>query len=626
MRIALIHSDFLEFEAKKKTKVAEDIPDDMKQGRVEEALVCFLAVEKADEADVDAIALKVSNEIVAVAEQVKPERIVLYPYVHFLFGAEPAGPNKSIKILKRMETFLQAGGWDVHRSPFGWYKGFTIKCKGHPLSELTRIIYAGEAGGAQEEQEVVSQALKEEEEVKHTLNVLTPNGSLHPSDSFNYQKFPDLKRFYNYEVSGVRSVDRIPPHVTLMQRLEIADYEPGSDQGNMRWYPKGELIKNLLEDHITGVTVNYGGMPVETPLMYDYHHPALEKYLNRFPARQYTLMSGTKKYFMRFAACFGQFLMKHNMNITYRNLPLRMYELTRYSFRREQAGELVGLRRLRAFTMPDMHTVCKDMAQSKSEFFNQYKLSCDIMDDLGLNYQVVFRVVKDFYEDNKEWVQEMIRIIDRPALIEIWDKRYAYFVVKFEFNFVDALDKCSALSTVQIDVENSERFSISYVDEKDSKHTPLLLHCSISGAVERDIYAMLETAHMTAEKGGIAQLPVWLAPTQVRVIPVAERHKEGAEALTGSIRGKNIRVDIDDTDETVGKRIRNAEKEWIPYIIVFGDKEADGGELAVRVRSTKKQEGLSEDNLVSRIKEETADKPFRHLYLPMRLSVRPTFR
>jgi len=626
LRIALIHSDFLEFEAKKKTKVAEDIPDDMKQGRVEEALVCFLAVEKADEADVDAIALKVSNEIVSVAEQVKPERIVLYPYVHFLFGADPASPNKSIKILKRMETFLKAGEWEVHRSPFGWYKGFTIKCKGHPLSELTRIIYAGEAGGAQEEEEVVSQALKEEEEVKHTLNVLTPDGSLHPSDTFNYMKFPDLKRFYNYEVSGVRSVDRIPPHVTLMQRLEIADYEPGSDQGNMRWYPKGELIKNLLEDHITGVTVNYGGMPVETPLMYDYHHPALEKYLNRFPARQYTLMSGTKKYFMRFAACFGQFLMKRNMNITYRNLPLRMYELTRYSFRREQAGELVGLRRLRAFTMPDMHTVCKDMDQSKSEFFNQYKLSCDIMDDLGLNYQVVFRVVKDFYEDNKEWVQEMIRIIDRPALIEIWDKRYAYFVVKFEFNFVDALDKCSALSTVQIDVENSERFGISYIDEKDSKHTPFLLHCSISGAVERDIYAMLETAHMSAEKGGVAQLPVWLAPTQVRVIPVAERHKEGAEALSVSIRSNDIRVDIDDTDETVGKRIRNAAKEWVPYIIVFGDKEAEGGELAVRVRSTKEQEGLTKDSLVSRIKEETAGKPFRHLYLPMRLSVRPTFR
>ena len=206
-----------------------------------------------------------------------------------------------------------------------------------------------------------------------------PDGSLVPIEEFKFKGHTNLQKFSQYEIKKARAVTVMPPHVTLMKRLEIADYEPGSDPGNIRWYPKGRMIKSLLEQYVTARVAAYGGMEVETPIMYDFNHPSLKSYLNRFPARQYTLKSEDKELFLRFAACFGQFLMAHDAQISYKQLPIKLYELTRYSFRREKSGEVVGLKRLRAFTMPDCHALCADLDQAKKEFMVRFNLCIDVL-------------------------------------------------------------------------------------------------------------------------------------------------------------------------------------------------------------------------------------------------------
>ncbi len=426
----------------------------------------------------------------------------------------------------------------------------------------------------------------------------------------------------------------VPPHVELMRRLELADYESGSDPGNMRYYPKGRLIKSLLERYILNKGIEYGAMEVETPIMYDMDHPTLRKYLDRFPARQYSIESEKKNLFLRFSACFGQFLMNHDMTISYRDLPLKMIEMTRYSFRREQRGELVGLKRLRSFTMPDMHTLCENMDQAMEEFKNQYKLCIEVLREIGLNlddYEVAIRFTKDFYEKNRELIKDLVDIVEKPVLIEIWDKRYFYFVLKFEFNFVDALDKASALSTVQIDVENSERYGISYVDVDGGEKFPIILHCSPSGAIERCIYALLEKAHLKMEGGFLPTLPIWLSPVQVRVIPVSSAHLDYAKEVHDTLKKSSIRADLDDRDETLGKKIRDAGREWINYTVVVGDKEVRERTITVTVREgskideAKKKEIKVED-LIKEIREECKDMVYMPLSLPDRLSVRPRFR
>ncbi|MGH1569316.1 MAG: threonine--tRNA ligase, partial [Nitrosopumilus sp.] len=333
----------------------------------------------------------------------------------------------------------------------------------------------------------------------------------------------------------------------------------------------------------------YGGYEVETPIMYDSEHPSMVSYFNRFPARQYNIDSEGKKLFLRFAACFGQFLMANQYQLSYKNLPYKLYELTRYSFRREQSGELVGLRRLRAFTMPDCHAFCKDMAQAVDEIKVRFDLSQSVLRELGIDeadYDMAIRFTEDFYNENKPAIEELVKRHGRPVLVEMWKEKFFYFVLKWEFNFVDGLGKASALSTDQIDVENGNRYDIDFVDENNIKQHPIILHNSPSGAIERIIYALLEKAAKDSYEGRKPQFPLWLAPTQVRIIPLKEEFHEFTQNLSDKISTNNVRVDIDDRNESIGKRIREAEKEWIRYILVIGEKEVNSQNLSIRDRQT----------------------------------------
>ncbi|ADI73400.1 threonyl-tRNA synthetase [Methanohalobium evestigatum Z-7303] len=636
MRLLLVHSDYIEYEVKKSTPVAEKVDESQKSGRLEEALTVFLAVEKPDESDIDEIVKRTVDEIKNVMGQINTDRIMLYPYAHL--SNELSSPDTAVKALKKIEKEL-SDKYEVKRAPFGWYKSFNINCKGHPLSELSRTIRleststsaTGESTGFEsEEEEVVSEALKAEETAKSYWYVLTPDGELRDVDSFDFSDHSNLERFVNYEISESRVVDKTPPHVELMKRLGIADYEQGSDSGNLRYYPRGRFIKSLLENYVLDEAIRSGAMEVETPIMYDMNHPTLKKYLDRFPARQYSIESDKRRLFLRFAACFGQFLMSHDMTISYKNLPLKMVEMTRYSFRKEQRGELVGMKRLRSFTMPDMHTFCEDMDQSISEFDDQYKMCINTLDNIGVDvddYEVAIRFTRDFYENNKDFITEMAKTVNKPVLVEMWDTRFFYFVLKFEFNFIDALGKASALSTVQIDVENAETYDISYIDRNGESKRPTMLHCSPSGAIERCIYALLEKNAMKIDNGEVPMLPVWLSPTQVRIIPVHEHHFDFAEKIYEQL---NCRVDIDDREDTVGKKIREAGREWIPYVVVIGDREIESGKLNVTIRSESlpkkpKSSEMTVEELNNRVLSEIQGMPYREQPLAKYVTKRPKF-
>lgn len=640
MRVLYIHSDYLEYNVTKKTKFADEIPEHKKSGKMEEALVVFATSEKTDEGVEAAAAKKAAIDIADVAKKVNTKNIVVYPYAHL--SSNLSTPETGKKLMAELESELKAAGFNVLASPFGWYKSFKISCKGHPLSELSRNITAvpgqvetakgkpaecsGKPSEKEASKEIVSESLKKEDALKSRFYVLTPDGQLIEHDKFDYSKHDGLRKFMHYETKKERAYSVEPAHIELMRQQEMVDFEPGSDPGNFRWYPKGRLVKKILERYIADVYTNYGGMEVETPLMYDFEHPSLKKYLNRFPARQYVVKSEDKEYFLRFAACFGQFLMTHDMNISYRNLPMRMFEITRYSFRREKSGELCGIKRLRAFTMPDMHTLCKDIPQAQEEFARQFDLSVKWMADVGFQYETAFRVQTDFYNENKDWYMAMVKKLNKPIMIELFDARYAYFVTKFEFNFIDAQDKAAALSTVQIDVENCETYDLWYNDSDGKKKRPIILHASVSGSIERNIYALLEKEAAKMKRGEKAEFPFWLSPFQVRLLPVSQDFVEDCEKIANQLEGI-ARVDIDDREEKIGKKIREAERDWASMIIVFGQKEKDspGHALPVRARSGKQSE-MTMEQLKEELIKLNKGFPFEKLPLPRMISKRPVFR
>ncbi len=623
MRIITLHSDSLVVEPKTKAiKDAEEITK--KKLSFGESLVVLTAVEERDEAAVDTVATNTIDAIKKVADQVKVKSVVLYPYVHLT--STPSSPSTARKVLKAIEDGLTKEGYSVDHAPFGWYKAFTISVKGHPLSELSREIMA--IPGVAKNEDVISGALKDEEKVKSEWLVMNLEGKLVPADKFDFKKWPNLQKFWKHESAKIRTVTGEPPHVKLMRSLELVDYEPGSDPGNLRWMPKGSLIKRLLEEWVWNKVIDYGALEVETPVMYDYEHPALKAYLNRFPSRQYVVKSAKKDFFLRFSACFGQFLTAAAATISYRNLPMKIYELTRYSFRLEKAGEITGLRRLRAFTMPDMHTLCADIEQAKDEFKSQFKLCMECMKDIGYepaDYETAIRFTEEFGKENAEWLSKFPKLIGKPVLIERWSFRYAYFDPKFEFNVLDSGDRAAALSTVQVDHENGKTFGIFYTDADNKRKNPLILHCSPSGAIERVLWALLERAHMESQKGKNAMLPLWLAPIQIRVCPMNDELVDDCNKIADEFGACNIRVDVDDRVESVQKKIRDAEMEWIPFIIVYGEREKKTGNLAVRLRETGKVEQMSSKQLTELIQKQTEKFPFKPLPLPRLLSKRPTF-
>lgn len=608
MRILLIHSDYLNYNVKNKTPVAEEIEDAKKQGAFDESLVVFTAVEKDDENNPQGIVKNLVKEVIKTNDQVKAENIVLYPYAHL--SSSLSSPKVAVQVLKDAEEALNAEGLNVKRVPFGWYKAFEISCKGHPLSELSRTITAEE----EEEEEV--------EKKPSSWSILDGDKIIY-IDDFKFEN-DQLEKLVSYELGTGASDAGEPPHVKLMREKELCDYESASDVGNLKWFPKGRLVRDLLADYVYNLVVDQGAMPIETPIFYDLDNEAINVHAAKFGERQYR--TDTKKNLMlRFACCFGAFRVMADPFITWKNLPAKLYELSTYSFRFEKKGEVVGLKRLRAFTMPDFHSFCADMNSTLEEFSKQTDMCIQTGVDLDVNYEIIFRATKDFYDENKNWMYSIGKKIGKPVLLEILPERKHYWSCKIDFAAIDYLGRPIENPTVQIDVESGKRFDITYLGEDGKEHYPTILHCSPTGSIERVICSLLEkTAIELDEKAPM--LPTWLSPIEVRIITVGEDHKDFANELYDKINAENIRVDVDDRDESVGKKIRNAATEWIPYIFVVGDNEKESGVFSVTVRETGEKVDMTVDELIKEVLDKTKGMPYRGLPLPKDISTRINFQ
>jgi threonyl-tRNA synthetase len=356
---------------------------------------------------------------------------------------------------------------------------------------------------------------------------------------------------------------------------------------------------------------------VDTPILYDWSLPDIQGQAKSFHERHYVIKTDEKRQFvLRFSGDFGLFRMMAQSTLSYRHLPIKVYEFSK-SFRLEQRGELTGLKRLRAFHMPDIHYFTKDIDQGWDVFMELFQGYTEYHHAIGAEYAIAFRIVDEFYEKYKDRLVGLLKHAKKPALIEILSQRKHYWVVKYESQAIDSQGGAVQLNTVQLDVEDGERYGIMYNDSDGQKKPCIIGHCSV-GSLERWIYTILENALKMPKP----ELPYWLAPTQIRLLPVAGDFIHDCEALAKQL---HARVDIDDRDEKVGRKIRDAEKEWINLIIVVGDKEKTSGTFPVRFRSGEVKE-LSVEALKAEVARLQGDYPYDRLPLPVHLSKRPIFR
>ena len=638
MKILLIHSQDVEvIKNKEATSNPQEFTDDVinLQGLI---LICFVSVEDQDTYDTDLISMQGAEEIEAAILQITgfPEKIrqkndEIREYNNLIESGEIKGkPRKFLELIKKREiyqvdkvlvypwahlskflsnesnamevcpkiaTFLEEKGIEAKFSPFGWYKSFKLNCLGHELAEMYRDVKLG---------------IKPEEQVKNSVfKVINSSGiemdikydkekNILPLEGINEE---DFYLFLKSEL-GSRGVDRAiePVHIKVMKDFELIDFDEHSDKGNLRWYTKGIIMKNLIKNFVEDRIIDYGAILIDTPIMYTVKNKKLTAQTARFPARSYWVESGKDRFLLRYASDFLLFDLFSQMNLKPQYFPLRVYEFEQYDFRREQEGELSGLRRLRGFIMPDLHTLCKDLESSTEEFKKQYKLIRSLEDDLGIESFAIFRVTQGFYEENRNWIIDLIKTENRPVLLELWEDRYYYYVLKFERNVLSAQNKSATLATNQIDVESSlefmvdnegkkrQKYNISFIDTDGQVKYPIILHNSPTGGLERVIWGLIESAVRNKERL-VPGFKTWLSPIQVRIITISDDQNKYAERLLDIINGEEFRADWDDRTETVGKKIRQAEIEWIPYTIIIGKKELEFQTISIRKRMINKPFG-----------------------------------
>ncbi len=611
MKILALHCDYLRYRVKDRAVGSAEEPK-QREDKVQEVLVLFTSFEREDTEGTLETAVQ---EVQRIADRIGISRVFVYPWVHLTENPAPFSAAK-----KLMEGFISLlkERFEVRDAPIGWYKEFELKVKGHPLSESLRVVRG-------EEERTPPPVRKEVGRSKFI--VLFPDGREVPIEGIDdlerISLEEELKILIRNEVFSREPSSKRPSHIDLMRRLELVDYEPASDVGHFRFYPAGTLMKRLIEEFAFQVAESIGAMEIETPLLYRMDVPAIAEQASKFRERMYEVLAGKTKLILRFAGDFGLFEMMKDMTISYRDLPLSFYEISP-SFRFEQRGEAVGLRRLRGFTMPDIHTLARDVDQGLEVYKMYYFKYHDLLGGLGLDYQIAFRIVKDFYQKFKPHILEMLKISGKPALIEILPAMKHYWAMKHEFQFIDSINGNAQLSTVQLDVEDSARYGITYVNERGERKPGIIVHTSM-GSVERLMYALLEKAAKDMKEGRRPCFPLWLAPVQVRVIPVEKAHEEYAERVMRELESADIRVDLDDRNLTLSHRVRDSERRWIPYTVIVGDKEVEEEIISVRRRRDGSDYKCSVRELISEIKKITEGMPVRPLTLPKRLSRRPIF-
>jgi len=255
MRILQLHCDSIEYTpTKKEIKSAEDIDNPQTQ-KLEELVVVFVAMEDGDDSSVAQNAI---SQIKNSMEKIGCKKLLLYPYAHL--SSNLAKPSVAIALLKEMES--GASELEVSHSPFGWTKSYKLQVKGHPLAESSKVV-TKDSQKITADSELTSDALEGESKIRSIWKIMSPDGTMSNIADFNFSKYPKLEILAKYEAAKQRQVDQPPPHVALMKKMGIADYEPASDSGNMRFFPNGRLIKSLIERYVTDRVKEYGGMKLK---------------------------------------------------------------------------------------------------------------------------------------------------------------------------------------------------------------------------------------------------------------------------------------------------------------------------------------------------------------------------
>ncbi|HWC32211.1 MAG TPA: threonine--tRNA ligase [Actinomycetota bacterium] len=394
-------------------------------------------------------------------------------------------------------------------------------------------------------------------------------------------------------------------HRRLGRELDLFSFPDELGAGLAVWHPRGGVFRKVLEDYIRNLHLERGYEIVSTPHLARSVLWETSGHLEKFAENMYPAMHDeSSDYYVKPMNCPFHVLIYKSQTRSYRDLPMRLSELGTV-YRLERPGVLHGLLRVRGLTQDDSHIICTP-DQLVDEILGVFELTLDIHRTFGFSDPVVTLSTQPgkAIGNPKMWERatDSLRLaLDRSGLAyEVAEGEGAFYGPKVDFHFHDAIGRLWQLTTVQCDFALPERFGMEYMAEDNLRHRPVMVHRAILGSIERFTGVLVE--HF----GGA--FPLWLAPEQVRIVPIADRHAEHAHGLASRLREADLRVSVDDSKQTVSRKVRDAQLMKVPYVLVVGDREIEGGTVAVRDRSGAEARGVPVERFVEQAVEEARSR------------------
>ena len=566
MKTLNLHVDYIKFKPLKKAlKSIADLPEKEKQEQeIKEALVVLTAVEKSD-TDINKIVEKYIENIKDIAKQVNANNIVLYPYAHL--SKVLSSPEIAQEILIKAEENLKKEKFKVTRAPFGYYKEFELKVKGHPLSELSREIKIETAGAKIEEEYEPKQLLREISKSKLDTSKLKEN---------------------DHRILGKQ--------MNLFSFNEVAP-------GMVFWHNNGLIIRNELINFERELMKKFGYQEIATPQILDKKLWQISGHWEKYKENIFLSEYEKRDFAVKPMNCPGGLLVYKNSPKSYKDLPLKAGEFG-IVHRQELSGVLGGLFRVIQFTQDDAHIFC-----TEKQLEEEISKVVDLVDLIYSKFKFEYSIELSTRPEKRIGSDEIWDKAEK-ALKNVLDKRKikykinkgdgAFYGPKIDFHLKDSLERTWQCGTIQVDFSMPERFELEYTDKDNEKKRPIMIHRAIYGSLERFIGILLEHYN--------GRFPLWLAPIQVRILNFTDRNEKYAKKIIEKLSKEipSLRIDSDFEAKTVQAKVKEAELMKIPLIIVVGDKEEK--ENSVAVRKDGKVQNVKIDKFIEKLASEIKNR------------------
>jgi len=556
-----MHADFIEYTpVKKEIKGAEDA--EPKTVREDDIVVLFTAFELGDDGELVKKSVAETKEFLG---KLGTRRALIYPFAHL--SQNLASPSDALSLLLEMEKEAKVAGLEVHRAPFGWTKALQIKVKGHPLAEMSRSYTHGPAAATRPPR------------AKRELSAEEAMARLRRSDFVN---LPETDHRIIGERQDLFSLQEVSPGMVYL-------------------HEKGLKVRNTLIDFMRSELARGGYQEVSTPSLANTALWQVSGHSAHYRDNMFLTSMGDDEMGMKPMNCPSHFLIYKTRKWSFRELPVR-YATFDPLFRNELSGVASGLFRVKILSQDDAHVIAME-EQAEEELSKMLDMMQRVYKVFGLEYKVKISTRPDDYMGtDDEWkraTDTLIQVVKGKGwAYEIKEKEGNFYSPKIDVDIKDSLGREWQCGTFQLDLQMPKRFKLAYTGSDGKEHTPVVLHRTILGSLERFMGIMLEHYR--------GALPVWLSPVQARVIPLSDEHLPYAKGVLDAVRMGGVRTEGDFDSGTMGAKIRDAQLQKVPFMLVVGKKEEESKTVAVRTRGGEQTFGVKVDDFCSRVREEVA--------------------